>query len=271
MENYSVLMSVYDKENAEYLKLAMKSMFEQTVLTDDFVLVCDGPLTEALDSVIEEMSQTYGDILNVVRLEVNSGLGNALNEGLMHCKNELVARMDSDDVSMPNRCEKQLEVFRHNEELAVCSGVIVEFEGTIHQEIGRRCVPKSHEEICRFSRKRNPFNHPAVMFRKTYVEQVGGYKETYHLFEDYYLWIRMLMKGYKGYNIQSPLLYMRSTKDMYKRRGGCAYAKDMLRFHKWMKQEGWSSFADYLSGAVPHGIVCVLPNGIRKIVYKVLR
>lgn len=271
MEKYSVLMSVYDKENAEHLRLAMKSMFEQTVLTDDFVLVCDGPLTEALDSVIEDMAKTYGDILNVIRLEQNVGLGNALNEGLIHCKHDLIARMDSDDISSTDRCEQQLEIFAHNDELAVCSGVIVEFEDAIDHVIGRRNVPESHEEICRFSRKRNPFNHPAVMFRKAYVEQVGGYKETYHLFEDYDLWIRMLMQECKGYNIQRPILYMRTTKDMYKRRGGRAYARDMLRFHKWMKDEGWSSSVDFWSGAVPHGIVCVLPNGIRKIVYKILR
>ena len=102
------------------------------------------------------------------------------------------------------------------------------------------------------------------------VEKAGGYKETYHLFEDYYLWVRMLMKGFKARNVENVLLDMRSPADMYQRRGGKKYAKDMLRFHRWMKKSGWSSEAEYLTGAVPHAVVCVLPNGVRKLVYREL-
>ena len=270
-ENYSVLMSVYFKEQPNNLRQAMESMRQQTVPTDDFVLVCDGPLTDELDAVISEEQEKLGKVLQVLRLPQNSGLGNALNEGLKLCKNELVARMDSDDISRPERCEKQIELFERYPEISLSSGTVSEFIDDPVCPTGKRVVPITDEEIRVFSRKRNPMNHPCVMFRKSAVEKAGGYKETYHLFEDYYLWVRMLMKGYRARNVNDILLDMRSPADMYLRRGGKKYADDMLRFHRWMKKSGWSSEAEYLIGAVPHAVVCVLPNGVRKLVYEKLR
>lgn len=263
-------MSVYYKEKPEYLRQSMLSIWNQTVKTDDFVLVCDGPLTKELDAVVEEMQQKFGSFLHVYRLKENSGLGNALNVGLKLCVNDLVARMDSDDISRPDRCERQITLFLTHPDISLSSGTVSEFEEDPKKPIGKRTVPISDEEIRKFSKKRNPMNHPCVMFRKSAVENAGGYKETYHLFEDYFLWIRMLMMGYKARNLKDVLLDMRSPADMYERRGGKKYAEDMLSFHRWMNRSGWSSKMDYLSGAVPHVIVCVLPNGIRKLVYKKL-
>lgn len=124
---YSVLMSVYHKEKPEYLKQAIESIQKQTLSINDFVLVCDGPLNEGLDGVIAEKQQGMGETLNVVRLGENCGLGNALNEGIKHCKNELVARMDSDDIAYADRCEKQLAVFNTHPEVSICSGIVEEF------------------------------------------------------------------------------------------------------------------------------------------------
>jgi glycosyltransferase involved in cell wall biosynthesis len=248
----------------------MESMRCQTVPTNDFVLVCDGPLTLELDAVIKEEQQKFGPVLLVLRLEKNGGLGKALNEGLKICKNENVARMDSDDISRPYRCEKQLELFERYPDICLSSGTVSEFITDPKRPTGKRTLPITDAEIRGFSRKRNPMNHPCVMFKKSAVESAGGYKETYHLFEDYYLWVRMLMKGYKARNTKDVLLDMRSPADMYLRRGGKKYAEDMLRFHQWMKRSGWSSEVDYLSGAVPHAVVCVLPNGVRKSIYSLM-
>lgn len=265
--NYSVLMSVYFKEKPNNLRQAMESMRNQTVPTDDFVLVCDGPLTDELNAVINKEQKKLGTVLQVLRLEKNGGLGNALNEGLKICKNELVARMDSDDISRPYRCEKQMELFERYPNISLSSGTVSTFVTVPDHPEGRRTLPITDAEIRVFSRKRNPMNHPCVMFKKSAVEEAGGYSETYHLFEDYYLWVRMLMKGYKARNMREILLDMRSPVDMYLRRGGRKYEQDMLRFHKWMLKEGWSSKGDYLTGAVPHAVVCALPNGVRKMVY----
>lgn len=196
-ENYSVLMSVYYKENSEYLKQAIESIQAQTFPTDDFVLVCDGPLNQELDSVIKKKQQEMKNILNVVRLKKNAGLGNALNKGIQQCKNELVARMDSDDISYPDRCEKQLMVFNTYPEISVCSGIVEEFATNPKVVESRRVPPETQEEIREFAKVRNPFNHPCVMYKKPDVEAVGSYKDFY-LLEDYYLWVRMIMAGYRA-------------------------------------------------------------------------
>lgn len=270
-QNYSVLMSVYYKENPEYLRTSMESMFNQSVPTNNFVLVCDGELNKSLDAVIAEMQSKHNNVLQIVRLEKNSGLGNALNEGLKHCKNELVARMDSDDISTLERCKKQLQAFQENDLLAICSGTIEEFETTPDQIKCKRKLPLKNDDIRAFSKKRNPFNHPAVMFKKAVVISVGGYTEKYHLFEDYDLWVRMLQNGTVSQNLEETLVYMRTPYDMYLRRGGKKYAQDMLRFHMWLRRSGWTSKADYFTGATPHAVVCVLPNRLRKMVYAALR
>lgn len=267
---YSVLMSVYYKEKAEFLRESMESIYNQTIHTDDFVLVCDGKLNENLDVVIREMQAKFGNVLHVIRLEKNQGLGNALNIGIKYCKHELVARMDSDDISFPERCERQIKVFDENPGISIVSSIVLEFHDRVDKVTGKRRLPETHEEICSFSRKRNPFNHPVVMLKKTDVERAGGYKETYHLFEDYYLWVRMLQNGSKGYNMQEALLYMRTPVDIYTRRGGRRYAIDMLRFHRWLRSTGWTKKSEYIVGSVLHTIVCMLPVRLRKIVYKML-
>lgn len=263
---YSVLMSVYAKEHADHLKQSIESILSQTVLSDDIVIVCDGALTPELDDVLNG----YEDKIRLIRLPENQGLGKALNAGLSECRYDLVARMDSDDIACPDRIEKQLAFFAADPDLALASGTVAEFSGDTDNIVGKRSVPLSSEEIIRYSHKRNPMNHPAVMFRRLAVQSVGGYNEDYPLFEDYSLWVRMLQNGSKALNTADTLVYMRVDDNTFVRRGGRKYASDMLRFHKHLKSEGWSSLADYLTGALPHAIVCILPNGLRKLIYKKL-
>lgn len=267
--NYSVLMSVYFKENPEYFKEAIESIFNQTHLTNDFVLVCDGPLTKELDQIVINFEKRF-EAFHVYRLDENVGLGNALNFGLAKCKNELVARMDSDDISIPTRCEVELKMFEDDHEIVLVSSPILEFFDNTKIITGNRNVPEKQSEIIKFSKKRNPFNHPAVMFKKSVIQKVGGYDESYHLFEDYYLWVRVLKEGFNTRNAKEPLLLMRTPANLYLRRGGWSYAKNLLRFNNWMKGIGWISISDYISSALPHALICVLPNNIRKYIYKKL-
>lgn len=268
---YSVLMSVYHKEKPEYLKQAIESIQAQTLSTNDFVLVCDGPLTVPLDSVIKAKQQEIGKTLNVVRLAKNRGLGNALNEGIKHCKNELVARMDSDDISYPNRCERQLVVFNIHPEVSICSGIVEEFTTDPNIVDSKRVPPETTTEIVEFAKKRCPFNHPCVMYKKSAVEAVGSYQDFY-LLEDYYLWIRMLMAGYQGYNIQEPLLHMRAGSDMYLRRAGWKYAKTQAKLFKFMKQQGFIGNGQYIKSCVIRSGSALAPNWLRKFMFeRVLR
>lgn len=265
--NYSVLMSVYHKEKPEFLRQSMESILAQTVATDDFVLVCDGPLTKELDNVIASFQQRMGEILHVVRLEKNGGLGNALNEGINHCKNELVARMDSDDIAYSDRCEKQIAVFNTHPKVSICSGVVEEFITTPDVIDIKRVPPETNAEIVEFAKKRNPFNHPCVMYKKSAVEAVGSYQDFY-LLEDYYLWLRMLMAGYQGYNIQEPLLHMRAGSDMYLRRAGWKYAKTQAKLFKYMKDSGFIGNCQYIKSCAIRSGSALAPNWLRKFMFK---
>lgn len=263
---YSVLMAVYSKENPAWLKLAIESMQTQTLPTSDFVLVCDGPLTPELDGVIAEKRRQMGETLTVVRLEKNMGLGNALNEGIRHCRNDLVARMDSDDIACLDRCEKQVAVFNEHPEVSICSGTILEFSETPEDADRRRMLPEGNEAIREFAKRRSPFNHPCVMYKKSAVEAVGSYQHFYRL-EDYYLWIRMLMAGYEGYNIQEPLLYMRAGTSMYKRRAGWRYAKTQIELFRFMWKQGFINAWQYAESCIIRSSSALSPNWLRKYMY----
>lgn len=264
---FSVLMSVYIKENPSFLDESLSSVFQQSILTDDLVLVCDGPLTDELEEVIQKYLQKHPKVLHVYRLEKNQGLGQALNYGLAHCQYELVARMDTDDICLPKRFETQLHYFQKNSNIALLSSTIEEFNENPQHKTGSRRVPLKYEDILTFSKRRNPFNHPAVMFKKSIITSVGGYSERFHLFEDYELWIRVLKEGHFALNIEEPLLLMRTPADLYLRRGGFSYARDLLRFNNWMKKIGWITMSDYILSSIPHAIVSILPNFLRKSIY----
>lgn len=263
--NYSVLMSVYYKEKPEFLRQSMMSIFDQTVLTNDFVLVCDGKLTDGLNGIIDEMQNKFGAILNVVRLPQNVGLGKALNEGIKHCKNDLIARMDSDDISYPNRCEKELEIFQ-NYNVDIASGTVEEFTNSPDDSCSKRILPEKHSEIVSFAKKRNPFNHPCVMYRREAVQNAGGYQDFY-LLEDYYLWIRMLMNGSIGYNLQEPILWMRAGNSMYKRRSGLKYAKSQIALLKFMKDNKFIDGEQYIKSFIMRVGGALAPGFLRKFLY----
>lgn len=265
--SYSVLMSVYVKEKAEYLRTAMDSIWNQTIPTDDFVLVCDGPLNEVLDAVIEVMEKMHPGTLHVVRLEKNGGLGNALNIGIKECKHELVARMDSDDISRADRCERQLKVFLTHPDVSVVSGIVEEFTTSTDQIEARRVPPETQDQILTFAKKRNPFNHPCVMYKKSAVKAAGGYQDFY-LLEDYFLWIRMLQKGSTGYNLQEPLLWMRAGSDMYKRRAGWKYAKSQKALFKYMKDSGFINEGQYMKSVAVRTASSITPNWLREFMFK---
>ena len=252
------------------LRQSLTSVFRQKLPPTEVVLLKDGPLTEELDKVIAEYVMRYPE-LKIVSLPVNQGLGKALNEGLKHCSYDLVARMDTDDIAKPDRFEKQIRVFQEHPELDVVGAWIDEFEETTSNIISTRKLPEVHDDICQFAKKRNPFNHPCVMYKKSAVEAVGSYQDFY-LLEDYYLWLRMLMAGYQGYNIQEPLLHMRAGSDMYLRRAGWKYAKTQARLFKFMKSQGFIGKGQYIKSCVIRSGSALAPNWLRKFMFeKVLR
>lgn len=259
-------MSLYFKEHPAYFKASLDSLFTQTLLPNEIILVEDGPLTSELEQIVSDYSSRY-PILKVVPLPQNQGLGKALNEGIKYCSYELVARMDTDDIAKPDRFQKQVEVFEMHPEIDVCGAWIDEFEGNIDKIISTRKLPEWHNNIAAYAKKRNPINHPVVMFKKSAVVKAGSYQH-FPLFEDYYLWVRMLMNGAKFYNIQESLLWFRFSPEMFKRRGGWGYAMKELKFQKTLRRMGFISTPIYLKNVAIRLTTRIIPNSWRSFIYK---
>ena len=223
--NFSLLMSLYIKESPEYLNDCFNSVFcNQTIKPKEIVLVLDGPITEDLSNIINFWSKKIKSILKVIKLEQNVGLGNALNIGLRNCSNEWVFRMDTDDICMPDRFEKQLAFIESNPDVVLFGGQVLEFENEPNDFQVLKSVPTTNEEIRLFSQKRCPFNHMTVAYKKSIILELGGYQ--HHLFmEDYNLWLRVIGADYKVANLADVVLYARVGNGMHARRKGLEYIK----------------------------------------------
>ena len=244
-KNYSILLPVYHKDKKDYLRLSIESMLNQSVKSDDFVIVKDGPLNEELDELLNEYASNKDNHINIVGLEQNSGLGAALDFGLKNCKNELVARMDADDISLPSRCERLLELFDKNPDLAIAGTNMDEFSEDPNQIVSSRVVPSKYEDIKRFIRRRNAFNHPTVMFKKSEVQRAGSYSSNGNI-EDMDLFSRMIGIGCIAENIPESLLLYRANKDNFKRRKSKLYRRSTINTAKLKLKRKEISYGDYL-------------------------
>ena len=268
MDKYSVLMSLYKKEQPHHFKLAIDSMINQTIPPNEIVLVEDGPLTEELYAIIEEYISHYPDLFQIVINDTNLGLGVSLNRGLLVCQNELVARMDTDDISKPDRCEKQLNYFRLNPYTSILGGQIEEFIDTPDNIIGKRIVPENDPAIKEYMTRRCPFNHMTVMFRKSHVLSVGNYQDWFWN-EDYYLWIRLALNAFQFANLPNTLVTVRVGVDMYQRRGGLKYFKSEEKIQRLMLTKSLITFPRYIANVTIRFVLqVVMPNRLRGIVFK---
>lgn len=266
---FSVLMPVYIKENPKYLQESLESVLNQTYAANEIVLVKDGALTNELDSIIEKYKLENNKSFKVIEIEENVGLGKALNIGLKHCSNEIVARMDSDDICVKDRFEKQIKVFENNEDVHLVGSYISEF--TTDKEVieNIRTVPINYEEIIKYSKRRNPLNHMTVMYKRDAVLDSGNYQESY-LTEDYNLWVRMLAKGYKAINIPESLVMARCNKDTYKRRGGIRYIKSEYSLQRKFLKMKYINFYEFVRNLIIRTTVRIMPNLIREKIYNSL-
>ena len=268
MEKYSVLMSLYYKEKPEFLKQAIRSMIDQTIKPDEIVIVYDGKLTPELYQTMDEFINKFPGLFTIIKNKKNMGLGLSLNRGLEVCRNEFIARMDTDDISLLDRCEKQLNLFKKNSNLDICSGYIDEFIGEPGNIVSTRCVPKNNEEIYEYIKKRCPINHVAAMFKKKSVINAGGYLDCFWN-EDYYLWIRMYEKKAIFANIDNPLVLVRIGKEMYQRRGGKKYFKSEIFLQNYMLKKKIINYHTYILNIIKRFIVQILlPSKIRGIVFR---
>lgn len=263
MEKYSILMSVYYKDSPDELRQSIESMINQTVLCDQFVLFMDGKLTEELKMVIKDYKTKYPYLFTIKGFKENKGLGRALDAGLKFCRNDLVARMDADDISLPTRCEKLLELFSMHPKLGLAGTNIDEFYDDPTHIVSSRIVPSDYKSICKFMRRRSPFNHPTVMFRKSEVIRCGGYGKMKRK-QDLDLFARMINMGVYALNINESLLLFRSNEGNYKRRKSWEYCKSYIDVEFENFKRGYCSIIDLAIVTAGQMVMYIAPMSVMK-------
>lgn len=263
---FSVAMCTYGQDNPDWLKTSIESIINQTVKPNEVVLVVDGPVPQELDKIISFYEQN--PMFKVIRSDENMGHGEARRIGLENCSNELVALMDSDDISTSDRFEKQIAYFESDDSLAVVGGNITEFVDSPDNIISRRVVPQTDSEIKQYMKTRCPMNQVTVMFKKSCVYSVGGYIDWF-CEEDYYLWLRMYLAGMKFANIPEDFVNVRVGEDMYNRRGGVEYFKSEARLQKYMFDNKIIGIGTFVLNVAKRLVVQVLlPNKMRGFVFE---
>jgi glycosyltransferase involved in cell wall biosynthesis len=274
MSNFSVLISVYYKENPVFFREALDSVLNQSVIPNEIVLIKDGLLGESLENIIKEFDYKYPDLFNVISLPTNQGLGNALSIGVLNCNNDLIARMDTDDICVFNRFEKQIKFLNNNLEVDLVGSNIEEFNTTPGDLKRYRILPKNGKKLIRFSKFRNPINHPSIMFRKEKVIAAGNYQSNLLFFEDYSLFIRMIKNNFNLYNIQENLLYFRvgAGIDTIKRRSGLQYLIYEWKFSIFSLKIGHINYFEWVFYNITKLPFRLLPADIILFIYtKLLR
>ena len=267
---FTVLESVYAKDDPAALDATLESIARSTCLPEAVVLVKDGTIPDSLEGIIGKWQSGERLRLVVVGYAQNKGLAYALSYGLQFVRTELVARMDSDDICAKDRFERQVAFMDSHPEIAISSGYIEEFESDPRQPVSTRRVPLTSDAIHRYLKRRSPFNHMAVMFRKSAVLAAGNYQSVPY-FEDYDLWVRMDQKGFFGANLPVTLVYARIGNDMIGRRQGLSYCRHELFFLRRARESGFLSFPEYLAALVVRIPVRLLPKPILALVYKIVR
>ena len=266
MENYSIIMSVYNKVNPDHLKISIESILNQTYKTNEFILIKDGKLTDKQEEVINDIVSKNSKIFKIFEFDENKGAGVAYNKGIEECKNKWAAIMDSDDYAVNTKFEKQMAYLEKHSDIDIIGTNAIEFIDDIENKISTRIMPEKHDEIVKFGHGRCPIIQPTAIFNVDAVRAVGSYQHS-PLTEDYDLYIRMIMKGYKFYTFQEVLYYVRTSSDFFKRRGGFSYLKPILGFKYKYYKKGFFSFKEFLKTFLSSFIVSVMPNSLRKAVY----
>lgn len=260
-------MSVYKKEKPQFLDQALNSIEKQTVLPTEIVLVEDGAIPIALQDIIDKHRANFINNFKVIKSIHNQGLGASLRLGTKFVSTNWIARMDSDDISVPKRFEIQLNEIIKNPDLAVVGGQIREFAGKPSNIVGYRRVPTSETMLRNFIKWRSPFNHPSVLLNKAVLQEVGGYI-PYGNLEDYYLWSRIIVRNYHVENVDRILLNMRVDEGMYQRRGKLSNIRYFYRLRNFLYMHNILSWREKIEGNLLMTLNILMPGSLRKIIYQ---
>lgn len=270
---FSVLMSVYKNDDAKYLYRSLTSIYdEQTVKPDEIVIVFDGPLTEELYGVLKEFRHGKENVVFYYPQETNKGTGEALRIGSEYCTGDYIFRMDSDDISHPQRFEKQILYMESNPQIDVVGTDIAEFYSSPDEgNLRVRACPTCHVDIVRMGKKRNPMNHVTVCIKKTALQKCGGY-ESLLLLEDYYLWLKMISSGCVLSNISEALVYVRIGNGFHSKRGSKIRIAGWKHLQKYMIENGLINKFEAFMNMTYIKVFTYCPVWLRKTIYdKILR
>jgi glycosyltransferase involved in cell wall biosynthesis len=264
-EPFSVLLPVYAGDRPEFVTRAIQSVTDdQERPPDEVVIVQDGPVPDALASCLADAVSQRDGLVRVVSLPTNRGLGWALEAGLAVCHNDIVARMDADDISRPERFARQIPLVESGFDLV--GSALAEMGGDENDIRGYRHPPTTHDEIARFARFHSPFNHPTVVFRRSAVGRAGGYEHLGTL-EDYWLWVRMLATGSKAANVDEPLLLYRVSAGAYERRGGWRLALAEVGLQRRLYRIGFTTTIEFVRNVAVRVSWRLCPVALRRHLY----
>ncbi len=265
-EQFSLLMSVYGGDDPDYLAAAFRSVVhDQTRRPDDVVLVQDGPVPPALDEMITGLIHASPVPTSLLALDSNVGLGLALDQGMAACAHDIVARMDADDIALPQRFAIQVPLVEGGVDLV--GSALLEFGSGPDDIVGRRTPPIDPAEIVRYARFHQPFNHPTVVYRRSAVQAVGGYRHL-ALMEDYLLFARMIADGATVANVAEPLVLYRVGDGAYARRGGVTLLKSEWALQRKLRVMGFTSRTQFVRNVVVRGGYRLVPEGLRTMAYR---
>lgn len=269
-QQFSVLMSVYIKENPIFLKDAIKSIQNQTMKPSEIILVEDGPLTSELYQVLDQIEAESEIPVKRCPLEENQGLGLALRYGVLQCQYDIIARMDTDDIAVPDRFEQQIHLMEQ-ENLDLLGGHIAEFIDNPKEVVSYRRVPTQHADIVTYQRMRSAFNHMTVMFKKNMVLKAGNYEDGLYM-EDDLLWLNMIAAGARTGNVDQILCRVRVGAGMFERRGGLRYLNLYRQARQRMLERNQISYIEYAKSVGVQAVVALCPGFVRQFIFvKLLR
>ena len=269
----TVVVPIYKNNDAQQLRVSLDSLLRQTLLPNEILVVADGPISTELEQVVSSFkfqvsSKNLPIEVNYLKFEQNEGLGEAMRKAVLVAKEDYIARMDADDICLPNRFEKQMKCFKDDPTLSVVGGQIAEFDGDVKNITGRRVVPFGHDEIVKYMKSRNGMNHVTAIFKKADLLDSGNYQPL-EWFEDYYLWVRMIQHGCKFKNISDDVVLVRAGKAQADRRGGWAYFKNEVFLFKCLLSQGFITKNRFCINIIERGFVRLLmTSSIRSWFYK---
>lgn len=257
--NFSCLIPISHNESTKNVQECLNSIFNQTLPPNEVIVIIDGKLNNNLKRILKRYD------LKIFELKNQKGITYALNYGLKMCKYDIVARMDSDDICAIDRFETQINLFKNNNNLELIGGQILEFDNKSYKN--KRLVPLNINEIIKYSKFRNPFNHMTIMFKKNVILNNDGYKDI-PFFEDYYLWTKLLKNNINALNIDKVLVYARTDYNHIKRRGGYKYIKCIYNFEKQLYNDNYINLSTFIFNIILRCSISLLPYKIRSLFYE---